>query len=317
MSRAATFSVVIPLYNKEREITRAVESALDQTVPPQEIVIVDDGSTDGSHRVVESIDSPLVRIISQSNAGVSAARNRGIAAARGEYIALLDGDDRWKPDFLENMLRLIERWPGCGAYSSAFEIVGRGQITRKPSNLPEGPVENFFRAAMHEYIIIPSAAVIPRKVFDEIGGFPEGMKLGEDLHLWIRLASRYPICFTPRMLVEYSVEASNRSSSIYTPEVTRHSFEELLTRAEGRRLTDEETARNEFIARSAIGKALVLASKGDDLLARRAEKIYSFTRQYRFGWYKLWVLNRLPATLRRPALNLYNRLAWLLARKGL
>ena len=317
MSRAATFSVVIPLYNKEHEISHAVVSALNQTVQPLEIIVVDDGSTDNGRRVVESIDSPLVRIISQSNAGVSAARNRGIASAFGEYIALLDGDDRWKPDFLENMLRLIECWPGCGAYSSAFEIVGRGDVTRKFSGLPEGPVENFFRAAMHEYIIIPSAAVIPRRIFDEIGGFPEGMKLGEDLHLWIRLASRYPICFTPRMLVEYSVEASNRSSSIYTPEVTRHSFEELLTRTEGRRLSDEEIDRNEFIARSAIGKALVLAAKGDTRLARRAERIYSFTRKYRLGWCKLWVLNRLPATMRRPALNLYNRLAWFLARKGL
>ena len=98
-----TFTVVIPLYNKEREIEATLRSVLAQSRQPEEIVVVDDGSTDRSAEVVRRIGSPLVRLIQQPNAGVSAARNRGIAEARSSHIALLDGDDGWEPGYLAAM----------------------------------------------------------------------------------------------------------------------------------------------------------------------------------------------------------------------
>ncbi len=102
-------SVVIPLYNKEREVERAVRSVLGQTRLPLEIIVIDDGSTDGSAVVTERLGAPLVKLISQSNHGVSTARNRGIAEARGRYVALLDADDAWEPGYLAKIEQLIAR----------------------------------------------------------------------------------------------------------------------------------------------------------------------------------------------------------------
>ena len=100
-----TFSVIVPLYNKQNEIGDTLRSILAQRYSPLEIVVVNDGSTDGSAEVVRSFDSPLIRLITQPNAGECAARNRAIAEARGEYLALLDADDTWDPGYLEEIAR--------------------------------------------------------------------------------------------------------------------------------------------------------------------------------------------------------------------
>ena len=115
-------SVVIPLYNKEKEIACTLRSVLAQTSQPLEIIVVDDGSTDGSAARVEEIGSPLIRLIQQENRGVSAARNRAMQEACGEYAALLDGDDTWEPGYLAEIERLIAAYPGCGAYATSFNV---------------------------------------------------------------------------------------------------------------------------------------------------------------------------------------------------
>ena len=204
-----TISVVIPLYNKQLEIGTAVRSVLAQTRPPQEIIVVDDGSTDGGAEVVRAIGSPLVRLVRQSNAGVCAARNRGIAESTGEYIALLDADDAWEPGFLAEIAAMIREFPGCGLYCTAFSIISHDGTYPAPTPSERGVVANFFRESAHRYIAIPSASCIPRRVFDTVGLFPEGMKIAEDLYMWIRIARRYEVCFSPERLVRYSRVASN------------------------------------------------------------------------------------------------------------
>ena len=195
-----TISVVIPLYNKQLEIGAAVRSALAQTRPPQEIIVVDDGSTDGGAEIVRAIGSPLVRLVRQSNAGVCAARNRGIAESTGEYIALLDADDAWEPGFLAEIAAMIREFPGCGLYCTAFSIISHDGTYPAPTPSERGVVANFFRESAHRYIAIPSASCIPRRVFDTVGLFPEGMKIAEDLYMWIRIARRYEVCFSPEPL---------------------------------------------------------------------------------------------------------------------
>lgn len=305
-----TISVIIPLYNKEREIGATLRSVLAQTRQPQEIVIVDDGSTDRSAAIVRSIASPLVRLVEQPNAGECAARNRAIAESTGDYIALLDADDQWQPGFLAEIEAMIREFPGCGVYCTAFNIVSHDG--RFPARTPErrGVVENFFRDSAHRYIAIPSASCIPRRVFDAVGGFPEGMKIAGDLYMWIKIARRFPVCFSPEPLADYSRVASNRSAATYTPERTAYSFEELYDPA----APEEE---REFIARAALGKALILSAKGGTAEAARAIRTFSYTKTYRRTLHKVRLLNALPAAWRPALIGAYNALAWRIARNGL
>jgi len=104
-------SVVIPLYNKEKNIFATINSVLEQTYSGFEIVVINDGSTDNSCEVVNRINDPRIRLITQNNLGVSKTRNRGVSEAKYEYVALLDGDDQWAPTFLEEMIALIEICP--------------------------------------------------------------------------------------------------------------------------------------------------------------------------------------------------------------
>lgn len=310
MHAVHTFSVIIPLYNKEREIEATIRSVLAQSLQPQEIVVVNDGSTDRSAEVVRGIDSPLIRLIDQPNGGVSRARNRGIEAAASNYIALLDADDYWEEGFLEEIEALIEEFPHCGLYGTAFRVKSKEGLFDAPCPAERGVVDNFFRNSAHRYIAIPSAVVIPKAVLTAVGEFPEGMKIGEDLHLWIRIARRYEVAFSPRRLVCYSRIAENRSTTIYTPEQCDTSFEALYN-------PEAPLDEREFVARAALGKALILSAKGDTEAAQRAIRVFSYTKTYRRTLRKVKLLNRLPVRWRQPLLNGYNWLAWKLAKKGL
>ena len=305
-----TFSVIIPLYNKECEIEGTIRSVLSQTRLPDEIVVVDDGSTDRSAEIVQRIDSPLIRLVAQPNAGECAARNRAIAEARGEYLALIDADDEWEPGFLAEIEAMIGEFPGCGLYCTGFSVVSHDGLFPARGLDRRGVVGNFFRDSAHRYIAIPSASCIPREVIDTVGGFPEGMKMAGDLYMWIKIARRYRVCYSPERLARYSKVASNRSATSYTPERTAYSFEELYDPA----APEEE---REFIARAALGKALIQSVKGGTEEARRAARVFGWTKVYRRTLRKVRLLNLLPVRWRGPLLDLYNAVAWRLARKGL
>ena len=302
-------SVVIPLYNKAAEIERTLRSVLEQSVQPREIIVVDDGSTDGSGEIVERVASPLVRLVRQQNAGVSAARNKAISLASGRWVALLDGDDRWCEDYLLTMAQLIERYPDCGAYGSAFYVDNGGELVVADTPKSEGVVD-FFEESMSRYVLIPSAAILRRDLIVELGGFPEGMRMGEDQFLWTKIARVSDVCFMPKPQVIYSRAATNRSAVIYRPEHTAFSFEQLYE-------PEREDMSNEYIARVALGKALVESSRGGTQAARRALEFFSYnTMSHRIAL-KVCVLNALPRFTRRWVLWIYNTLAWVIARKGL
>lgn len=303
-------SVIIPLYNKKAEIRDTLLSVLAQSCQPLEIIVVDDGSTDGGADIVRSIESPLIKLITQKNLGVCVARNRAIEEAQGEYVALIDADDTWAPDFLTEIASMIEDFPDCGLYSTAFNIVSYDGIFPSDSPNKRGIVEDFFRDSMTRNISIPSASVIPKIVIDNVGGFPDGMKMGEDQYMWIKIARRYPVCFSPKNLANYSKVASNRSSAIYTPERSAYSFETLYKPKAGE-------YDCEFIARVALGKALVISAKGGTKEARRTAKTFALTKYSKRIVQKVRVLNSLPRFLRMPIYNLYNALAWKIAKKGL
>lgn len=206
-------TVVIPLYNKENTIVTALESVLAQTYQDFEVVVVDDGSTDNGAAVVEGYTDPRIRIIRQENAGVSAARNCGIEAARGEYVAFLDADDEWLPEFLEEIVTLQNEFPTSRAQATNYTINSRGVkspniLRRIPFQGMHGVLFNYFEVASYSHPPVwTSALCIERKFLQEIGGFPLGITSGEDLLTWARIAVHTHWAYSLRPLAQYNVEA--------------------------------------------------------------------------------------------------------------
>ena len=217
-------SIVIPLYNKEKQIRATLDSVLSQTFQDFEIVIVNDGSTDRSVEEALAVNDPRIRLIHQENAGVSAARNRGIEEAKGEFIAFLDADDRWKPEYLQTQYELTQRYPECSVFACNYEFVDdlgqvRPSIIRKLSFAGEhGMLSNYFEVASCSHPPLWTSAVMVRKeAIQSIGGFPLGVRSGEDLLTWARLACRYKIVYSKRPLAQFVVDISHH----ITQEVSR------------------------------------------------------------------------------------------------
>ncbi len=209
-------SVVVPLYNKENTIARAIGSILSQTYQDFEIVIVDDGSTDNSSQVVASINDVRISIVSQKNRGVSVARNTGIAHAKGDWIAFLDADDIWDMTFLETVSSLSKEYAQCSVIATAYNIVDiHGKVTSPTLNhlsftSISGVMTNYFDVASHSTPPICSSSVMIKKVaLETIGGFPLGIKQGEDLLTWARLAALYPIAYATKPLATFFTEREN------------------------------------------------------------------------------------------------------------
>lgn len=309
MNPASDISVIIPLYNKVSTIERAVRSVLGQSVPPREIIVVDDGSTDGSAEVVERVASPLVRLVRQPNGGVSVARNRAMHEATGRWVALLDGDDVWGEQHLQRVERLIAKYPDCGAYGMGFWVDTDSCRTQGGFPHVEGVVD-FFTLSMWQYVLIPSATTLDRELALRLGGFPEGMRMGEDQYLWTKIARLSRVAFSPSATVIYSRTAENRSAAIYRAEQSAYSFEDLYD-------ATASAMSNEYVARVALGKALVECVRGGSEAAERALGFFSYNTMSKRIERKVRFFNALPVGMRGWVYNLYNWLAWKIARKGM
>lgn len=204
------FSIVIPLYNKECYVAKTLRSVLAQTFEKFEIIIVDDGSNDQSLSEVKKFDDPRIRIISQSNAGVSAARNRGINEANYDLIAFLDADDEWLPDYLLAQSALIAKYSMCHVFATAYNIHRRGnKITPTIAELgfeKEGIVDYFCAAYQSDPLVWTSAVVVHKDALLHIGGFPVGITSGEDLITWARLAAKYKIAYSKEAHSIYHID---------------------------------------------------------------------------------------------------------------
>lgn len=206
-------SVVIPLYNKEQHIANTIRTVLGQSFQDFEIVIVNDGSTDGSCEEVQKVEDSRIRLIHQANAGVSAARNRGIEEAAGEYIAFLDADDEWKPDYLATQHALTKKYPQCSVFAVNYEFRNaQGKVTptiirKLPFTGEDGVLTNYFEVASCSHPPLWTSAIAVKKTaIQSIGGFPVGIKSGEDLLTWARLACRYEIAYASTPLALFNVD---------------------------------------------------------------------------------------------------------------
>ncbi|MGC3978988.1 MAG: glycosyltransferase family 2 protein [Paludibacteraceae bacterium] len=241
------FSIVIPLYNKAAYVEKAIKSVLAQTYQEFELIVVNDGSTDGSLDNVQVIILDYVKrqsrarnlelkepdqfkkitLIHQENQGVSVARNNGVKAAKYDYIAFLDADDWWDTTYLEEMKGLMEAFPEAGLYAGSYYKVKQGQLI--PANIG---IESGFEKGLINYCRVyantmyqpvwTGAAIIKKTIFESENGFKPMLKLGEDFDLWLRVAMKYPVALLNKPLTYYNqdVDLANRAigEKLYEPE---------------------------------------------------------------------------------------------------
>ena len=202
-------SVIIPLYNKARFVSRALESVLRQTFADFECILVDDGSTDGSGEIVAGIKDARIRLVRQANGGVSRARNRGIELARHPLIAFLDADDEWLPCFLAESLKLHRQHPEIVASFANYRRDGASQAAFADNGCGARVLSDYFAFCLsHNGLGMWTSTVMAhRDILLKIGGFPPGRKMGEDLDTWARLAWSGPIGFLPAELTAYHDQA--------------------------------------------------------------------------------------------------------------
>ncbi|GAA1448642.1 hypothetical protein GCM10009641_77090 [Mycobacterium cookii] len=212
MSRADSVSVVIPTYNRAHCIRRAVESALDQSAPPDEVLVIDDGSTDDTESVVKAIESPIVRYVKKKNGGVSAARNLGVDLATGHWIAFLDSDDTWRPTKLELQLRCLSATGSSVCFTGVAAEGGERPdgIAELDPDLPADecrsyprPVEFIARSLIHPLVV---SLMISKDVLIDAGGFDEDMVAAEDTALFYDLTCKHDIALLNTPLVDITTD---------------------------------------------------------------------------------------------------------------
>jgi glycosyltransferase involved in cell wall biosynthesis len=209
----STFSVVVPLYNKEAEIARCLQSILIQTDPAFEVIVVNDGSADGGPLIAESFAriDPRIRVHHQSNAGLAGARNQGVAMARADYVAFLDADDEWLPGHLEALSAMITLHPEAGLLFTAF-WVDRGGGWRRRIRVPARYLEqsalisNYYQ--LPDGMTLPSATAVRKTSIQAVGGYRE--MFGEDVDLSLRMAAVYPVAYSRRATALWHLDATNR-----------------------------------------------------------------------------------------------------------
>lgn len=229
-------SVVIPLYNKEKQIAHTLQTVLYQTFKDFEIVIVDDGCTDNSVAEVEKFNDHRIRLIHQANAGVAAARNKGIEESKYDLIVFLDADDEWKPAYLENQYALFEKYPECSVFACNYEFkdtkgnVSRTTIKKLPFEGTDGILSNYFEVASCSHPPICSISIMVKKAaIKNVGEFPIGIKSGEDLLTWARLAVKYKIAYskTPLATFIFDTDTFNDDQKKRVPEQEDYVGKEL------------------------------------------------------------------------------------------
>ena len=224
------FSVIMPLYNKAPYVRKAVESVVGQSFTDWELIVVDNGSTDGSGDIVAVITDPRIRMIRlEDNLGPGGARNYGVSESTAPFICFLDADDWWEPTFLEEMSGLIARYPEAGIYGTGYYIVKN----EKKRTAPIGVEATFIEGEINycqvyaKTLCMPLTSItvcMPRKVFNGMRGFPTDIKLGEDFLLWIRIALKYKVVLLNKPLSNYNQDVDSAFRGTHNKRYNPDSF---------------------------------------------------------------------------------------------
>lgn len=238
------FSIVIPLYNKELSVGNTIHSVLNQRFQDFEVLVVNDGSTDNSVNAVEKTNDARIRLINQTNLGVSAARNRGITEAKFEWIAFVDSDDLWLENHLEEVANMITAYPAEKFFTTSFTYSDDRRLFKHRRDSTIFKVENYFKEAIKERLVWTGTAVINKECFKYSGLFNIQMKSGEDTELWNRMVRRYGLVKSDTVTAIYRVEAENRTTLSKDLETT-YVYNVDLSKVEN---TDEQVYFKEMIA---------------------------------------------------------------------
>lgn len=200
-------SVIIPLYNKEDSIRATIKSVIEQDYAVDEIIVIDDGSEDDSYNQLMKIDDSRIKIHLQENSGVSAARNKGIKLAENDYIAFLDADDEWMPNYISEIVKLIESFPDAGIYSTSYTMTNEQCST---SNYIFGLVDYFEMYINGKRPGYTSSFVFDRSKINDVAIFPENISMGEDIFAWTNIInSGATLAHSSKKLVMYHTDVEN------------------------------------------------------------------------------------------------------------
>jgi len=295
LSHAPLVTAVVPVFNKVDTVYRSIASVCNQTYERLEILVVDDGSQDSSVNEVKRIRDHRIRIITQSNQGQSAARNRGIELASGKFIAFLDADDTWDSDHLESLISLAEKFPDAGLFASAYRTKNRsGRYTelvvcthekgRNGVVLPD-----YFKLAARAPVVWVGAVMIPKKVFDQIGGFLVGEHRGGDREMWARIASAYSVAYVPTVSVTYDCAAVGRESTklrrLQRPPMLDGPSQQVMAYGPVGQATLKSIRqyRNKVLY-GYISRAIVVNNKTEARMALRQTIVIDFPSAVQFIW---------------------------------
>lgn len=206
------FSVVIPLYNKQNYIAATLKSVLAQTFTDFEIIVVNDVSTDNSLAVAQQFTDSRIRIVNHDkNSGLSASRNTGIKNAHSPFVAFLDADDLWKPQFLENIAELILTYPEADLFGTNYEELHRGnKIIRHIPNIETGIVKDFFKKELNQHIYCFSSICVKKEAFAKTGIFDEKITMGEDVDFNVRANLVSILAYCNKALASISMHSENQ-----------------------------------------------------------------------------------------------------------
>ncbi|MGA8810295.1 MAG: glycosyltransferase [Thermoanaerobaculia bacterium] len=207
-------SVILPVYNRQHSVARAIRSVLGQTHPPCELIVIDDGSTDGTRAVLESFASQIT-VIEQPHAGAYVARNRGLRHAHGELIAFIDSDDVWLPDRLASQLPLMNR-SEVGLVFGDVVHVRPYHDRRYVTSFQVAPPRRGRVAKQFAWCnFVPTSAVLVRRIcIEEAGGFAEDVSLSCDYLMWFQIALRHELDFVDRVVAEYTLSPDSMSRDL-------------------------------------------------------------------------------------------------------
>ena len=250
MSESPLVSVVIPTHNRANVLMRAIRSVFSQTYPNIEIIVVDDGSEDGTATILRGLSG--TRTVRQSNKGVSAARNAGIAKSRGKLVAFLDSDDEWRPEKIQKQVSLYHtEKPEFICHCNELWMRDNKVVNQKGIHTKQGGF--FFMRALERCLISPSAVIISRVLLDRVGWFDEALEAAEDYDLWLRITAFYEVDFVDEQLVIKHGGEQNQLS-VTTKAIDRFRVKALEKILENPLLPDEykNAARQTLIRKAAI-----------------------------------------------------------------